>query len=618
MKKILTIFTCLFFFITGCSGGSSTPSVYLTSISLSGNYQTSFSKGDAFNYDGLIVTASYSDKSNKVVDDYIVSQPDMSYVGTQEVTVTYKENSKSAQAQYSISISEQLAKLSYIVLSGDYQTTFASVDEFNYNGLIVTAYYTDESHKQVTNFTVDPSLLTEDGGTVIVSYTEGNVTKNTTYIVTINKAITAQTVFNEPYIGRQYYLNHIGDIYSAWKDYRGRNVTIAVIDKAFDAYHEDFKDINGNSKISTKSASFTYNGSSVTTNVGINYVHDLSDSHGTFCAGVAAAAINNKGVIGVAPEANLMLIKTDGKPQSIVKGFKYAADNGAKVITISIGSYYNYDGDLVNDGSDLSTVFDEPIAYCRNKGVAVCSAAGNGGEAGIPTEYTFPGASKGVIGCGGLANNSNGEIWTGSSYNSSSSYQFADVFAPAENMFNICNFQRNGKQVLYDGGWNGTSFASPIVAGLAALYFEKYPSKGVSEFETDLYNSCYKITTSSIATSSQLGYGRVDVKRLLNIDNNYSVTLKVKSNWSNVYVYAWNSNLSLEKELKSWPGQAMSKSNGYFTYSLNVSDYDCILFSDGNNNKSVDLLSSSFMDGYTYDISSSFKENSLFVGNYIQ
>ena len=38
---------------------------------------------------------------------------------------------------------------------------------------------------------------------------------------------------DEPYIGRQYYLNHIGDIYSAWKSYTGKGVTIAVIDVGF-------------------------------------------------------------------------------------------------------------------------------------------------------------------------------------------------------------------------------------------------------------------------------------------------------------------------------------------------------------------------------------------------
>lgn len=428
----------------------------------------------------------------------------------------------------------------------------------------------------------------------------------------------------EEYLGRQYYLNHIGDIFSVWQEYQGKGVTVAVIDKAFDAYHEEFYDYNHEtSKVLSTSASFTYDGSKVTTSIGVDKVHDLSDSHGTFCAGVVAASRNNKGVIGVAPEANLLLLKVDGKPKSICEAFKYAADKGAKVITISIGSYYNYDGDLVNDGSDLSTVFNDSINYCINKGTVVVSAGGNGGLDNQPNEYTWPGASPNVIGCGGLATNSSGEIWSGSSYNSSKQYQFIDVLAPSENMFNICNYKNgSGKQVLYDGGWNGTSFASPIVAGLAALYFEKYPNKGAKDFESDLYKSCHAITTSSIANKDQLGYGRVDASKLLNINMNRKVKVRASSKWSEMYMYAWNSDLSLNKELSSWPGTKMKKvsehENEWFEYELNLKDYDSIVFTNGTE-KTVDLLASSFSYAGVYVFNTSYqnyKENGLYVGKY--
>ena len=430
------------------------------------------------------------------------------------------------------------------------------------------------------------------------------------------ESIKDESVFDEPYLSKQYYLNRIGDIYRVWENYRGKGVTIAVIDSAFDPYHEDFTKLDGNSKISSKSASFSYNGASVSKNVGISYVRDLSDSHGTFCAGVAGAALNHKGVIGIAPDAELMLLKVDKKPKSICEAFKYAADNGAKVITISIGSYYNYYGDLINDGSDLSTVFNDSITYCRNKGVVVCSAAGNGGQS-QPNEYTFPGAVNNVIGCGGLAFDDSYEIWSGSSYNSSSQYQFVDVFAPSENMFGICNYQKQGQQVLYEGGWEGTSFSSPIVAGLAALYFEKYPNNSVLNFETALFNSCHSITTSKIATANQLGYGRIDALKLMGISDELNVNIKVKSNLNNLYVYAWNNDLTLDKELTTWPGVKLTKENNYFSYTLKASTYDLFILNDGsNNNKSIGLLSSSFIDGYTYDISSLTKERSLIVGSF--
>ena len=508
--------------------------------------------------------------------------------------------------------------LSNISLAGDYKTTFFQNEEFSYSGLIVFASYSDNSKKEVSNYMVSTVSTSQIGiQDVIVSYTEKEITKSTTYQIEVVKR-PYNSVFNEPYIGRQSYLNHIGDIFSVWKEYRGSGVTIAVIDKAFDAYHEEFKDENGISKVSPLSASFSNNGGKVTTSVGIDKVHDLSDSHGTFCAGVAGASLNSKGVIGIAPEAKLMLLKTDGKPKSIAEAFKYAADNGAKVVTISIGSYYNYVGDLVNDGSDLGTVFDESLKYCRDKNVVVVSAAGNGGLDNQPHEYTFPGACDNVIGAGGLAFNSNGEIWYGSSYNSSSLYQFVDVFAPSDMMFNCCNYMKNGQTILYDGGWNGTSFASPIVAGMAALYFEKYPNNSAEQFETDLYASCHKITTSSIASSDKLGYGRVDVSKLMAIENSETLSIKVKTNWSSCYLYTWNSTDSTYGEMASWPGIKMNKENGYYEYQLDLSKYDSVIFTNGSGTQTIDILASSFSEGYIYDLTSSYQENSRYMGTYIK
>ena len=416
---------------------------------------------------------------------------------------------------------------------------------------------------------------------------------------------------DEPYIGRQYYLNHIGDIYSAWGTYRGKGITIAVIDEGFNPNHEDFYYKDGTSKVSNLSASFTTSGNNTTTQVGVDKVVNMGQSHGTFCAGVAAAAVNGKGVAGIAPDASLLLLKTDKKPKSIAKAFKYAADNGAKVVTISIGSYYTYEGDLVDDGSDLGTVFDEPVKYCYDKNIPVISAGGNGGLDSQPTEYTFPGCVDNVIGVGGLAANKSDEIWTGSSYNSSSQYQSIDVFAPADMMFGCCHY--DGK--IYDGGWNGTSFASPIVAGLAALYFEKNPNNTSKQFETDLYNSCHKLTKSSIATSDQLGYGRVDAGKLLNIKSTEQISASIQTSWTECYAYVWNSVSG--STLKSWPGTSLTKSNGKFTINIDTSKYDSVIFTKTSSGpQTPDLLVTSFINGDIYDLSSPIVELGIQIGKF--
>lgn len=415
----------------------------------------------------------------------------------------------------------------------------------------------------------------------------------------------------EEFIGEQFYLNHIGDIYSVWNSYRGKGVTIAVIDGGFDPNHPDFFYKDGTSKVLDTSASFSYDGSKVTKTVGIDACRDLGNSHGSFCAGVAAAAINEKGVVGIAPDSSLLLLKVDLKPKSICEAFKYAADNGARVITISIGSYYSYVGDLVDDGSDLSKVFDDAVAYCKNKGCVVISAGGNGGLDGQPTEYTWPGATKGVIGVGGLAANSSGEIWCGSSYNSSPSYEFCDVFAPSDDMFGCCHYDNK----TYDGGWNGTSFASPQVAGMAALYFEKNPNATVSQFESDLYASCHPITSSERVSASNCGKGRVDVGKLLGCVSSSKIEISVRSSWNNCYCYAWN--LEKESELFSWPGKAMEKKDGVFTIEIDSSLYPELLITKGGDGpQSVDLLASSFQNGDIYDLSSADYSRAYLVGKY--
>ena len=441
----------------------------------------------------------------------------------------------------------------------------------------------------------------------IISSSEEEMSEISSQETTSEKKEYTSNPMDDPYISRQYYLNHIGDIYSVWKQYRGDGQTIAVIDEGFNGKHEDFTFEDGTSKVSSESASFTTSGNNTTTKVGINYVDAGEASHGTFCAGVAAAGINKKGVVGIAPNAKLLLLKTDLKPKSVAAAFRYAADHGATAITISIGSYENYEGDLVNDGSNLKTVFKEPVKYCYDKGIPVISAGGNGGS----TKKTYPGSVDYVIGVGGIAANSSSDVWGESTYNSSNNDRHIDVMAPSEGMFGCCNY--GGKK--YDGGWKGTSFSAPQVAGMAALYFQKNPEATAKQFENDLYASCH-----SIDNSGHYGYGRVDIGKLMGITNDDTVKVRIKANWSNVYVYAWN--LEKNKEQKAWPGTKLTKQNNEYTIDLKPSDYDSIVISDGaDSNKSPDLYVSSFIYNKAYSLTSVTKETlgdtTISIGKYL-
>jgi len=437
------------------------------------------------------------------------------------------------------------------------------------------------------------------------------------------KHISSLNPINEPLIGKQYYLNHIGDIYNTWKDLQGNGQTIAVIDVGFKYNHPDFVYEDGTSKVSKKSAYFSTSGSKTTTQVGTKYLsntisdHGYNNDHGTFCAGVAAAGINKKGVIGVAPLAELLLLRTDGQAPSINEAFKYAADYGARVVSISIGSYANYEGDLNYDKSpkaDLKTVFNDAVAYCKEKGTVVISAAGNGGNA----TPTYPGDSKDVIGVGGLKANESSVIWPQSSYNPSNSKTFCEVFAPSDGMYGCCDYNAS----KYDGGlnddgsqkWVGTSFAAPIVAGIAALYFEKNPNNTVDEFISDLTNN----GAVEFAPKTKTGHGRVDVGKLLGTTLTENVTAKAKDS-EQLYAYCYNS-ITGTKE-KAWPGTTCSKSGSNYTYNVDSSKYDIMIFNNGGDPaaQTVNLLASSFINGNVYDTSSPslFGENT-YIGSYIQ
>ena len=409
----------------------------------------------------------------------------------------------------------------------------------------------------------------------------------------------------------QSYLNYLGDIQDVWQDYRGDNVTIAIIDSGFYVNHSEFYFADGTSKISNDSASFTKNGIA---QVGRDKVGITDgDSHGTICATVAAASVTGNGTVGVAPNAKLMLLKVDKTTSAINKAFQYAADKGVKIISISLGAYNNKSSYDIADTNNLNEAFEQSTKYAHDKGVVICSAAGNGGY-NNPTEYTYPGAASYVIGAGGLADKSRTRIWSGSSYNSSKKYQFVDVFAPAENLYSGCYFDRDNVHYDYDGGFEGTSFASPIIAGAAALYFEKYPNHTNIDFERALFNTC-----DTFGDSNQTGYGAINIKKLMNYekpaDAEKDFYVYAPNWWSqdnaSTYAYSWNYANTIENN--NYPGLMMTNlKNGYFKINIDTSLYSWLLFSrysaDGRSYwgaKTIDLEISQFKNNNCFVISDS-------------
>lgn len=200
--------------------------------------------------------------------------------------------------------------------------------------------------------------------------------------------------------------------------------------------------------------------------------------HGTHCAGIAAATDNSHGVIGVAPESNLVAIKVlndrgQGDYRWISQGIYYVADldtDQVKVISLSLG------------GRTASAGLKAAIDYAIKKGAIVVAAAGNEGyREGINT-INYPGRYPEVITIGSI-----GKLGQPSGF--SSAGPELDLAAPGEI---IRSTHLNGGYVEM----NGTSMACPHITALAGLVVlagkatdqvsvEKY----LTEHATDLWET---------------------------------------------------------------------------------------------------------------------------------
>lgn len=162
-------------------------SVVLDSIVLDySNVQTEFAVGDTFNYDGLIVTAHYSDGSSETLDSFTVSEPDMSTVGTKIITVSYAYEGVTKEATYEIAVSSS-ATLVSIAISGE-KTSYNVGDTFVKP--TVTATYNNASELDVTNEAEFSGYNLSVAGnyTVTVEYTEDGITVDTSYDITVSES----------------------------------------------------------------------------------------------------------------------------------------------------------------------------------------------------------------------------------------------------------------------------------------------------------------------------------------------------------------------------------------------------------------------------------------------
>ncbi|MEI7736444.1 MAG: S8 family serine peptidase [Ferruginibacter sp.] len=221
--------------------------------------------------------------------------------------------------------------------------------------------------------------------------------------------------------------------------------------------------------------------------------NDLSATpmHGTHCAGIIGAVRNNdKGVDGIADNVRIMMIRAvpdgDEHDKDVANAIRYAVDNGAQIISMSFGK----------DFSPQKQWVDDAIRYAESKNVLLVKAAGNDNK-NVDVEDSYP--SVNYLNGKGRAGNvitvgASGDPKTGglAAYFSNYGKKEVDVFSPGVKIYSTLPGGNNY------GNLNGTSMACPLVAGIAALTLEYFPTLSAKQLKFVIEKSAqqppYKVT----------------------------------------------------------------------------------------------------------------------------
>lgn len=145
--------------------------------------KTTYFIGEAFDPTGMVVTATFADDTTADVTEDCTFSPETMAAGTQSVTITYVRAGVTKTATVAVAV----RTLDHIaVTTPPSKTAYKYGETFQPAGMVVTAYYTDETSRAVTGYTYSPTGALATGNTTItVSYAEGGVTKTDTQAITV-------------------------------------------------------------------------------------------------------------------------------------------------------------------------------------------------------------------------------------------------------------------------------------------------------------------------------------------------------------------------------------------------------------------------------------------------
>ena len=332
-------------------------------------------------------------------------------------------------------------------------------------------------------------------------------------IIIDNQALHAyawQLNFHDNNFSTSYNISNVSSIClaKAWESTKGVGVKVAIIDDSFEVTHEDF----GANIINT------YNVSSDSSDVGNKTRYN---SHGTHTFSIMAALENDLGGVGIAPEAEYILIQPDFFDgalfdSEVIESFEHAKNQGAQVISNSWGS------------DDVSETLELEIKSIYDAGITVIFSVGNYGndmDGSINDESELPW----VIGVG--ASSEEALITTYSNYGSN-----MDVIAPGGQNIGILSADEEGSAGDNRSGelngainsnyhmFKGTSGAAPQVAGVAALILSEYPTLTPAQIRDIIIKSADKIggvTYDANGFNRYYAHGKLNAQRALELAQTY-------------------------------------------------------------------------------------------------
>ncbi|PEJ25934.1 hypothetical protein CN689_25130 [Peribacillus butanolivorans] len=264
---------------------------------------------------------------------------------------------------------------------------------------------------------------------------------------------------------------------AAWTKTMGSKETVvAIIDDGIDRNHEDLKGKIDHPYDAVRNRK--------------NIVP--AGEHGTHIAGIIAGSANNDlGGTGVAPNIKIMPINVFkgeyADTADIIEAIHYAVQQGADIINMSLGD------------TRYSEALNKAVQEAYSKGLLIVAAAGNEGDMGKSVQRVYPAAFSHVISV--AATDSKDKRTSYSNYHST-----VDIAAPGDYILSTLPNNRYG--------WmSGTSMATPMVAGVAALIWSNEPKLTKYEVEYRLYDSAIDLGTKG--KDIYYGNGRVNAKKAL-------------------------------------------------------------------------------------------------------